>query len=66
MLVSFSFYSQGEYITTMLSAFVFLNCDIGKSPSIVGEISHVSGVSESVQVSGVYDIVAKVKQVEVS
>ena len=46
----------------MFNAFVFLNCDIGKNPSIVGEISNVSGVSEAVQVSGVYDIVATVSE----
>ena len=44
----------------MLSAFVFLNCDTGTEPDIIREISGMSGVSEAVQVSGVYDIVAKV------
>ena len=44
----------------MLNAFVFLNCDIGTGPAIVNEISNISGVSQAVQVSGVYDIVAKV------
>ena len=43
----------------MLSAFIFLNCDIGTEPDIVREISDMPGVSEAVQVSGVYDIVAK-------
>jgi len=46
----------------MLNAFVFLNCDIGTRPAIVSEISSISGVSEAVQVSGVYDIVAKVSE----
>ena len=46
----------------MLNAFVFLNCDIGTRPAIVGEINSISGVSEAVQVSGVYDIVAKVSE----
>ena len=47
-------------IVNMLSAFVFLNCDTGTEPDIIREISGMSGVSEAVQVSGVYDIVAKV------
>jgi Lrp/AsnC ligand binding domain len=46
----------------MLNAFVFLNCDIGTGPAIVNEISSISGVSQAVQVSGVYDIVAKVSE----
>lgn len=46
----------------MLSAFIFLNCDIGTEPDIVREISAMSGISEAVQVSGVYDIVAKVSE----
>jgi DNA-binding Lrp family transcriptional regulator len=46
----------------MLKAFVFLNCDIGTGPAIVNEISNISGVSQAVQVSGVYDIVAKVSK----
>ena len=37
-----------------------MNCDIGTEPDIIREISGMSGVSEAVQVSGVYDIVAKV------
>jgi C4-type Zn-finger protein len=44
----------------MLNAFVFLNCDISTGPATVSEISNISGVSEAVRVSGVYDIVAKV------
>jgi C4-type Zn-finger protein len=46
----------------MLNAFVFLNCDIGTESAIVSEISDISGVSEAVRVSGVYDIVAKVSE----
>lgn len=46
----------------MLNAFVFLNCGIGTGTAIVNEISNISGVSEAVQVSGVYDIVAKVSE----
>ena len=46
----------------MFNAFVFLNCDIDKRPAIVDEIGNISGVSEAVQVSGVYDIVATVSE----
>jgi Lrp/AsnC ligand binding domain len=46
----------------MFNAFVFLNCDLGTEPAIVNEISDIAGVSEAVQVSGVYDIVAKVSE----
>jgi C4-type Zn-finger protein len=46
----------------MLNAFVFLNCDISTGPSIISEISNISGVSEAVRVSGVYDIVAKLSE----
>jgi hypothetical protein len=44
----------------MLSAFVLLNCDIGAEGAIINEMSRISGVSEAVRVSGVYDIVARV------
>jgi hypothetical protein len=46
----------------MLNAFVFLNRDIGTGAATVNEISNISGVSQAVQVSGVYDIVAKVSK----
>lgn len=46
----------------MLNAFVFLNCDISTEPAIISEINNISGVSEAVQLSGVYDIVAKVSE----
>jgi len=49
-------------MVNMLSAFVLLNCDMGTEPDILREISAMSGVSEAVQVSGVYDIVAKVSE----
>ena len=49
-------------MTDMLNAFVFLNCDIGTEPIILHEITDISGVSEAVQLSGVYDIVAKVSE----
>jgi len=39
-----------------------LNCDIERRPATVSEIANISGVSEAVQVSGVYDIVAKVSE----
>lgn len=46
----------------MLNAFIFLNCDISTGPATISEISNISGVSEAVRVSGVYDIVAKVSE----
>jgi hypothetical protein len=46
----------------MFNAFVFLNCDMETRPAIVNEIGNISGVSEAVQVSGVYDVVAKVSE----
>ena len=39
-----------------------MNCDISTGPATVSEISNISGVSEAVRVSGVYDIVAKVSE----
>jgi hypothetical protein len=44
----------------MLNAFVFLNCGNGPEHAILNEITDISGVSEAVELSGVYDIVAKV------
>jgi Lrp/AsnC ligand binding domain len=49
-------------MVNMLNAFVFLNCDIGTESAILNEITDISGVSEAVQLSGVYDIVAKVSE----
>ena len=46
----------------MLNAFVFLNCNIGAEPIILNEITDICGVSEAVELSGVYDIVAKVSE----
>jgi hypothetical protein len=46
----------------MLSAFVFLNCDRETEPAIINEMNGISSISEAVQVSGVYDIVAKVTE----
>ncbi len=46
----------------MLNAFVFLNCDVGTEPAILDEITDISGVSEAVELIGVYDIVAKVSE----
>ena len=46
----------------MSTAFVFLNCDIGKENAIIHEIRGVAGVSEAVRITGVYDIVAKVSE----
>jgi protein-arginine kinase activator protein McsA len=44
----------------MSTAFVFLNCELGTEHAIIDEMKGISGVSEAVRVSGVYDIVAKV------
>jgi hypothetical protein len=44
----------------MSTAFVFLNCEFGTEHEIIDEMRGISGVSETVRVSGVYDIVAKV------
>ncbi len=46
----------------MSRAFVFLNCDIGAGPEIINEMKTIAGVSDAVQVSEVYDIVAKVTE----
>jgi hypothetical protein len=46
----------------VLNAFVFLNCDVGTEPIILNEITDISGVSEAVELIGVYDIVAKVTE----
>jgi DNA-binding Lrp family transcriptional regulator len=45
----------------MLNAFVFLNCDVGTEPIII-EINDISGVSEAMELIGVYDIVAKLSE----
>ena len=57
----FLLYSR-RVMVNMLDAFVFLNCDIGTEPAILNEITAISGVSEAVELSGVYDIVAKVSE----
>ena len=44
----------------MTTAFVFLNCELGREHEIIDEMKGISGVSETERVSGVYDIVAKV------
>lgn len=46
----------------ILNAFVFLNCDVGTEPAILNDITDISGVSEAVELSRVYDIVAKVSE----
>jgi DNA-binding Lrp family transcriptional regulator len=42
----------------MLNAFVFLNCNTRIERAIISEIGDIAGVSEAIQVPGVYDIVA--------
>jgi DNA-binding Lrp family transcriptional regulator len=48
-----------EYVS---SAFVLLNCDIGAERSIIDELNKITGVTEAVRVSGIYDIVAKLSE----
>lgn len=45
----------------MTLAFVFLNCDIGTEKAVMGEMREILGVSEATGVSGIYDIVAKLR-----
>jgi hypothetical protein len=49
-------------MVNMLSAFVFLNCDIGAEPAIINEMKRIAGVSETARISGVYDIVARINE----
>ena len=46
----------------MSSAFVLLNCDLGTELTIINELNKITGVSEALRVSGIYDIVAKISQ----
>jgi hypothetical protein len=45
----------------MTLAFVLLNCDVGAEKSVLGDMKAISGVSEAMGVSGIYDIVAKLR-----
>lgn len=45
----------------MTLAFVLLNCDIGTVKAVLGDMRAISGVSEAMSVSGIYDIVAKLR-----
>ena len=45
----------------MTLAFALLNCDIGTEKTVIGEMRGISGVSEAAGVSGIYDIVAKLR-----
>ena len=40
-------------------AFVFLNCEIGTEKAIIKQMLDIKGVSQSLGVSGIYDIVAE-------
>jgi hypothetical protein len=43
----------------MTLAFVLLNCDIGSAGDVISQMRRISGVSDAMGVSGIYDIVAK-------
>lgn len=43
----------------MTLAFVFLNCDIGTEKFVLGDVRAITGVSDVMGVSGIYDIVAR-------
>ncbi|MCI0564965.1 MAG: Lrp/AsnC family transcriptional regulator [Nitrososphaera sp.] len=49
----------GAHNLIMTLAFVLLNCDIGSATDVIGQMRQISGVSEAMGVSGIYDIVAK-------
>jgi DNA-binding Lrp family transcriptional regulator len=40
-----------------------LNCDLGTEHATIEKMNDISGLSEAVRVSGVYDIVAKVSAI---
>lgn len=44
----------------MFTAFVFLNCELGKEHATINKMNDISGVSEAIRIAGVYDIVVKV------
>ena len=43
----------------MSKAFVFLNCDLGTERNVFDEMKSITGVSNAMNVSGIYDIVAE-------
>lgn len=51
----------GAHNLIVTLAFVLLNCDIGSARAVMGEMKQISGVSEAMGVSGIYDIVAKLR-----
>ena len=46
----------------MCQVLLFLSCDIGAERSIIGELNKITGVTEALRVSGIYDIVAKLSE----
>ena len=49
-------------MVNVLSAFIFLNRDIGAEPAIINEMNRIAGVSRTMRMSGVYDIVAEISE----
>jgi uncharacterized protein with GYD domain len=43
----------------MSRAFVFLNCDVGLEDAVIEKMRGISGVSQTMGLKGVYDIVAE-------
>jgi hypothetical protein len=43
----------------MSRAFVFLNCDIGAERTVIEELRDIKGISKTMGLSGIYDIVAE-------
>ncbi len=43
----------------MSRAFVFLNCDIGAENTVIEQVKCIAGISQTMWLNGVYDIVAE-------
>jgi DNA-binding Lrp family transcriptional regulator len=50
----------------MITAYVLINCDIGKKQSTVDYLQHLASVKEVHNTFGAYDIVAKLEHAEKS
>jgi hypothetical protein len=49
-------------MVNMLSAFIFLNCDIEEEPAIIHERDRIARFSGTMRMPGAYYIVAKISQ----